>query len=170
MVVVNKITSGKTNTCCCKEIKSTHKKSWVQKGGVLWKKRWRTRCNSCWNVQQNECLHVQKTLYSCKRQKRTWFDSIGRATDGSLFTSAIPLLLGTECFCLLHLWPWPVRLSLYNLDSRESSRLPMLMSSLARTPDRHRAVTSGNPDLKPFQAPAPQATVTVGHQPNQPRN
>ena len=44
----------------------------------------------------------------------------------------------------------------------------MLMSSLARTPDRHRAVTSGNPDLKPFQAPAPQATVTVGHQPNQP--
>ena len=120
------------------------------------------------NVKASEVYAGLSTFYGCKRQKRTWFDSIGRAADGSLFTSAIPLLLGTECFCLLHLWPWPVRLSLYNLDSRESSRLPMLMSSLARTPDRHRAVTSGNPDLKPFQAPAPQATVTVGHQPNQP--
>lgn len=45
----------------------------------------------------------------------------------------------------------------------------MLMLSLVRTPDRHRTVTSGNPDLKPFQAPAPQAAVTVGHQPNQPQ-
>ena len=45
----------------------------------------------------------------------------------------------------------------------------MLMLSLVRTPDRHRTVTSGDPDLKPFQAPAPQAAVTVGHQPNQPQ-
>ena len=45
----------------------------------------------------------------------------------------------------------------------------MLMLSLVRTPDRHRAVTSGDPDLKPFQAPAPQAAVTVGYQPNQPQ-
>ena len=43
----------------------------------------------------------------------------------------------------------------------------MLMLSLVRTPDRHRTVTSGNPNLKPFQAPALQAAVTVGHQPNQ---
>ena len=45
----------------------------------------------------------------------------------------------------------------------------MLMHGLARTPDRHRTATSGNPDLKPFQAPAPQAAVTVGHQPDQPQ-
>ena len=46
----------------------------------------------------------------------------------------------------------------------------MLMLSLVRTPDRHRTVTSGNPDLKSFQTPAPQAAVTVGHQPNQPQD
>ena len=119
---------------------------------------------------EQNCCRRTISVSEAKWTKRTWFDSIGQAANGGLFTSAIPLLLHTKTFAYSpDFWPRPVRLSLYNLDSRNSSQPPMLMLSLVRTPDRHRTVTSGDPDLEPFQAPALQAAVTVGHQPNQPQ-
>ena len=53
-------------------------------------------------------------------------------------------------FCLLDFSPGPFRPSLHNLDILDSSKMPILMPSLVRTPDRHGAHESRTPDLKPF--------------------
>ena len=52
-------------------------------------------------------------------------------------------------FCLLRFRPGPVRPSLDNLGNLASAGFTILTPGLARTPDRHRAVTSRYPDLKP---------------------
>ena len=84
-----------------------------------------------------------------KKIHRSWFGPYWSVTDGGALFGAVQLLLGRECFCLLHFWPWPVLPSLYNLDSCKSSLLPILMSSLAWTPDQHtpppvRSLTSSH--------------------------
>ena len=52
-------------------------------------------------------------------------------------------------FCLLRFRPGPVRPSLDNLVELASAGTTILTPGLVRTPDRHRAVTSRNPKLKP---------------------
>ena len=54
-----------------------------------------------------------------------------------------------ETFCLLLFSPGPVQFSLYNLDTKDSSVVPMLMPDLERTPDQHRTPATRIPDLKP---------------------
>ena len=52
-------------------------------------------------------------------------------------------------FCLLGFPPGPVRPSLDNLEISNSFKIPILMPSLARTPDRRGTPKSRTPDLKP---------------------
>lgn len=61
-------------------------------------------------------------------------------------------------FCLLRFRPGPIRPSLDNLDTPSSLEVTILMPSLVRTPDRHRATTDSNPDLKPSTTTGLQVT------------
>ncbi|KAK3580123.1 hypothetical protein CHS0354_034063 [Potamilus streckersoni] len=66
-------------------------------------------------------------------------------------------------FCLLCFHPGPVRPSLDNLDPLGSPEGPILMPSLARTPDRHRAPRSRAPALKPSNDPGFQVAGLQEH-------
>lgn len=56
-------------------------------------------------------------------------------------------------FCLLCFHPGPIRPSLDNLGLLGSPERPILMLSLARTPDRHRTPEGRTPALKPSSDP-----------------
>ncbi len=51
-------------------------------------------------------------------------------------------------FCLLHFCPGPMRPSLDNLVTSDSSDDPILMPGLVRTPDRHSTPEDRTPVLK----------------------
>ena len=68
-----------------------------------------------------------------------------------------PTTVRRGSFCLLRFRPGPVRSSLTNLVTQDSSRVTILTPDLARTPDRHRTTAPRNPDLKPFNDPNLQA-------------
>ena len=59
-----------------------------------------------------------------------------------------PTSIWRGSFCLLCFHPRPLRFSLTNLGSTDSSILPMLTPNLARTPDQHRTTAPRSPDLK----------------------
>ena len=66
-------------------------------------------------------------------------------------------------FCLLRLRPGPIRSSFDNLDTPSSPGETILMPSLARTPDRHRATCDRAPDLKPSNKPSLQVSGLQEH-------
>ena len=78
------------------------------------------------------------------------FSHIEQATNQRPLTSAVQLLTGMRTFGCSHVAPGPICPSLENLDTRDSSMVPMLMPALVRTPGQHDLLTSMLPILKPF--------------------
>lgn len=70
---------------------------------------------------------------------------IDQAVTAVPLPGAIPLLPATETFGCWVSPSGPVRLSLANLAIQDSSRMPILMASLARTPSRRESRTNRNP-------------------------
>lgn len=70
---------------------------------------------------------------------------IDQAANAVPLPGAIPLLPATETFGCWVSPSGPVRLSLANLATPDSSRMPILMASLARTPSQRESRTSRYP-------------------------
>lgn len=80
-----------------------------------------------------------------KKGKSYVSDHISQAADAVPLPGAIPLLPATETFGCWVFPSGPVRLSLANLVTPDSSGVPILMASLVRTPSQREPRTSRGP-------------------------
>ena len=95
---------------------------------------------------------VEKTN---KQKKKTGWSS---TTLIGLWTAAYSQMQSHYCVTrelyLLCFHPGPIHSSLINLESSDSSILPMLTPKLARTPDLYKTTAPRGPDLKPSKHPS----------------
>lgn len=97
-----------------------------------------------------------------KKKKRRWSDCFGRADTRLPLPGAIPRLLTAGTFGCWVNPPGPVRPSLANLGSSDSSKVSMPTASFVRTPSHHDPPRSGSPSLKPSSSPGLQGSWITG--------
>lgn len=108
--------------------------------------------NTSWSLQRSS-TRCRSCKCDIKTIKKWRFDYIGRAAERNLLTGAIPLLLRRAAFWLLSFPPDPLRPSLGDLVTEDSSSLTISTPGLARTPVQRRWPSSSDPDLKSFTSP-----------------
>ena len=133
---------------------SSKMKDWKE-ASTLTVLTWLWTTDIAWKLTQKN-LSGETNLTKNKRGKRVEFDCLDRAVNGHPTHRCNPTTVWRGSFCLLCFHPGPVRPSLTNLGSLDSSLLPILTPNLARTSDLHRRTAPRSPDLKPSKHPSLQ--------------